>query len=153
MVATHIAPYPQCCMPSQLFMHLFVHLHSSTNWGGFIWIEMRIQSIEQLTCLRSHKMSVVSWGISPGSLDAHARTLTRLPFHNLTLTLFVQLGLCISRASASVLNLNCSVILLPMCRILLAFLRGSQKVSNSWNPVLTMERALCTADTKSYVKY
>ncbi|XP_012891275.1 PREDICTED: NADPH oxidase 4-like [Dipodomys ordii] len=38
------------------------------------------------------------------------------------------LGLCLSRASASVLNFNCSLILLPMCRTLLAFLRGSSKI-------------------------
>ncbi|XP_046295350.1 NADPH oxidase 4 isoform X2 [Marmota monax] len=40
----------------------------------------------------------------------------------------MKLGLCFSRASASVLNFNCSLILLPMCRTLLAYLRGSQKV-------------------------
>ncbi|XP_029412267.1 NADPH oxidase 4 isoform X3 [Nannospalax galili] len=38
------------------------------------------------------------------------------------------LALCLSRASASVLNFNCGLILLPMCRTLLAYLRGSQKV-------------------------
>ncbi|GCB64560.1 hypothetical protein scyTo_0007555 [Scyliorhinus torazame] len=40
------------------------------------------------------------------------------------------LGLCISRASASVLNMNCSLVLLPMCRTLLAFLRGSHKFTS-----------------------
>ncbi|XP_063807460.1 NADPH oxidase 4 isoform X2 [Pseudophryne corroboree] len=38
------------------------------------------------------------------------------------------LGLCLSRASASVLNFNCSLVLLPMCRTLLAVLRGTKKV-------------------------
>ncbi|XP_044130013.1 NADPH oxidase 4-like [Bufo gargarizans] len=38
------------------------------------------------------------------------------------------LGLCISRASASVLNFNCSLVLLPMCRTLLAVVRRSRRI-------------------------
>ncbi|XP_077154669.1 NADPH oxidase 4 isoform X1 [Ranitomeya variabilis] len=38
------------------------------------------------------------------------------------------LGLCISRASASILNFNCSLVLLPMCRTLLALVRRSKKI-------------------------
>ncbi|XP_032832496.1 NADPH oxidase 4 isoform X2 [Petromyzon marinus] len=40
------------------------------------------------------------------------------------------LGLCLSRASASAINLNCALILLPMCRTTLALLRGSRRVTS-----------------------
>ncbi|XP_043976232.1 NADPH oxidase 4 isoform X2 [Gambusia affinis] len=39
-------------------------------------------------------------------------------------------GVCISRASASVLNLNCSLVLLTMCRSVLTFIRGTHAVSS-----------------------
>ncbi|XP_041437242.1 NADPH oxidase 4-like [Xenopus laevis] len=38
------------------------------------------------------------------------------------------LGLCVSRASASVLNLNCSLVLLPMCRTVIGLLRRPKMV-------------------------
>uniref|UniRef100_H2T6D9 NADPH oxidase 4 n=1 Tax=Takifugu rubripes TaxID=31033 RepID=H2T6D9_TAKRU len=52
------------------------------------------------------------------------------------------LGLCISRASASVLNLNCSLVLLPMCRSLLKFIRGTHTVRE-----LLSEAKLTKSDT------
>ncbi|XP_031428815.1 NADPH oxidase 4 [Clupea harengus] len=38
------------------------------------------------------------------------------------------MGVCVSRASASLLNLNCCLVLLPMCRSILTCLRGTLKV-------------------------
>ncbi|XP_028818084.1 NADPH oxidase 4 isoform X5 [Denticeps clupeoides] len=38
------------------------------------------------------------------------------------------LGLCVSRASATLLNLNCCLVLLPMCRTVLTCLRGKKQV-------------------------
>ncbi|XP_062408451.1 NADPH oxidase 4 isoform X1 [Sardina pilchardus] len=38
------------------------------------------------------------------------------------------MGVCVSRASASLLNLNCCLVLLPMCRSILTCLRGTHKV-------------------------
>uniref|UniRef100_A0A8C4WWR7 NADPH oxidase 4 n=1 Tax=Eptatretus burgeri TaxID=7764 RepID=A0A8C4WWR7_EPTBU len=42
----------------------------------------------------------------------------------------LQLGLCVSRASAAALNLNCSLILLPILRGVLSTLRGAVRVTS-----------------------
>lgn len=62
------------------------------------------------------------------SFSSYLRSLKSLNTALTPVCVFFQLGLCISRASASVLNFNCSLVLLPMCRLMLTFLRGSQRV-------------------------
>ena len=39
------------------------------------------------------------------------------------LSLFSQESICISRACAGALNFNCAIIVIPMCRTLLSFVR------------------------------
>lgn len=55
------------------------------------------------------------------------------------------LGLCLSRASASVLNLNCSLVLLPMCRSLLTYLRGTHMVSRKTRRLLDKSKTFHVA--------
>ncbi|XP_067101776.1 NADPH oxidase 4 [Osmerus mordax] len=55
------------------------------------------------------------------------------------------LGLCVSRASASVLNLNCSLVLLPMCRSLLTYLRGTHAVNRKTRRLLDKSKTFHVA--------
>uniref|UniRef100_A0A672FT89 FAD-binding FR-type domain-containing protein n=1 Tax=Salarias fasciatus TaxID=181472 RepID=A0A672FT89_SALFA len=55
------------------------------------------------------------------------------------------LGLCISRAAASVLNLNCSLVLLPMCRSLLTFVRGTHVSSRKTRRLLDKSKTFHVA--------
>ncbi|XP_022106814.1 NADPH oxidase 4-like isoform X1 [Acanthaster planci] len=50
------------------------------------------------------------------------------------------LGLCVSRGSAAVLNLNCATILLPMCRCLLSLIRRSKHVHRTTRKCLDRSR-------------
>ncbi|XP_063049495.1 NADPH oxidase 4 [Engraulis encrasicolus] len=55
-------------------------------------------------------------------------------------------SVCVSRASASVLNLNCCLVLLPMCRHTLTLLRGTSKVwARAGRRVLDQSRRFHTA--------
>ncbi|XP_071800889.1 NADPH oxidase 4-like [Asterias amurensis] len=50
------------------------------------------------------------------------------------------LGLCFSRGSAAVLNLNCATILLPMCRCVLSLIRSSKHVHRTTRKCLDRSR-------------
>ena len=60
--------------------------------------------------------------ISPAVFSSH--------FLNLSVYFLMQEGLCVARGSASCLNLNCCLILIPVCRNLISFVRGSGRVRN-----------------------